>query len=113
EGKGAAVALVKRQLTAPWTEERVASEIASAGAWAERYQRPVIINEFGVLGWEASPADPAPRLRTVRMAAERHCIGWTHWEYADSFGFMRRVGDRMVPDEPILDALVGSRKSPR
>src|SRR5262249_28624301 len=31
QGRGAAVALVKRQLTAPWTEERVASEIASAG----------------------------------------------------------------------------------
>jgi endoglucanase len=113
QGRGAAVALVKRQLTAPWTEERVASEIASAGAWAERFQRPVIINEFGVLGWKTAPADRARWLRTVRMAAERHCIGWTHWDYADSFGFMRRIGEREVPDEAIMDALLGSRRSQR
>jgi endoglucanase len=105
----AAAALIEVQLSKPWTEERVTAEIARAGAWAERHRRPVIINEFGVLGWKAAAADRARWLRTVRSAAERHCLGWTHWDYADGFGFVRRVGGREIPDEAIVDALLGSR----
>ena len=103
-----AVALVKRQLSAPWTEERIAADIAQAGAWSQRYGRPVIINEFGVLGWKAAAADRARWLRAVRTAAERHCLGWAHWDYADGFGFVRRIGEREIPDETMVDALLGS-----
>jgi endoglucanase len=108
-GKAEAAALVKRQLSRPWTEERIVAEMAQAAAWSERYHRPVIINEFGTLAWQAPPADRARWIRTVRSAAEARCIGWAHWDYADAFGFMRRVGEREVPDEAILDALLGSR----
>ena len=113
QGRGDAAALVKRQLAAPWTEERITTDIARAAAWAERHRRPVIINEFGVLGWKAAPADRARWLRTVRIAAETHCIGWAHWDYADGFGFVRRVGEREIPDEAIVDALLGSRSPAR
>src|SRR5262245_23007092 len=37
-----AVALVKGQLGAPWTDERIAADIAQAGAWSQRHGRPVI-----------------------------------------------------------------------
>ena len=111
QGRGEAAALVKAQLSVPWTEDRISAEIARAAAWAERHRRPVIINEFGVLGWKAASADRARWLRTVRSAAERHCIGWTHWDYADGFGFVHRVGEREFPDEPIVDALLGSRST--
>ena len=104
-----AATLVKTTLSTPWTEERIAADIARAGAWGERYGRAVIINEFGVLGWKAAPSDRARWLRAVRTAAERHCVGWAHWDYADGCGFVRRVGEREVPDETMVDALRGSR----
>jgi endoglucanase len=104
-------AIVEKQLAAPWTEARVAREIARGGRWAEQHRRPVILNEFGVLGWKASAPDRQRWLRAVRTAAERHCIGWTHWDYADGFGFMRRVGDRDVPDEAVVHALLGREPS--
>ena len=81
-------------------------EIAQAGSWSERQQRPVILNEFGVLRWKAAPTDRARWLRTVRSAAEDACVGWAHWDYADGFGFMRRTGDREVPDPISIDALL-------
>jgi endoglucanase len=102
-----ASALVLKDVTAPWTEERIAAAIGEAAAWATRHRRPVIINEFGVLSFKAAPADRAHWLRTVRTAAEQHCIGWTHWEYADGFGFVRRVDGREIPDEAIVEALLG------
>ena len=107
EGRVKAGALVLKDVAAPWTEQRIAAAIGEAGAWATRHRRPVIINEFGVLGFKAAPADRARWLRAVRTAAEQHCIGWTHWEYADGFGFLRRVDGREIPDEAIVDALIG------
>src|SRR5262249_25631203 len=107
-GKTDAATLVKRQLSAPWTEERIAAEIARAAAWSERNHRPVIINEFGTLAWQAPAADRARWVRAVRSAAEARCIGWTHWDYAEGFGFVRRTGEREVPDEAMLEALLGT-----
>jgi endoglucanase len=104
-------AIVEKQLAAPWTEARIAGEIARAGRWAEQHRRPVILNEFGVLGWKAAAPDRLRWLRAVRRAAERHCIGWTHWDYADGFGFVRRVGDRDIPDEAVVHALLGREPS--
>ena len=98
---------VKNQLTAAWTEQRIDGEIARAGAWSAQHQRAVIINEFGVLGWKAPAVDRLRWLSTVRLAAERHCIGWTHWDYADGFGFVRRVGNQEIPDPSVVDALLG------
>ena len=66
----------------------------------------MILNEFVVLRWKAASADRYRWLRTVRRAAERGCIGWAHWEYADAFGFLERIGDREVPDQDALDALI-------
>jgi endoglucanase len=104
-------AMVEKQLAAPWTEERIAGEIARAGRWAEQHRRPVILNEFGVLGWKAAAPDRLRWLRAVRTAAERDCIGWTHWDYADGFGFVRRVGERDIPDEAAVHALLGQEPS--
>jgi endoglucanase len=105
-GRDQSAELLRSQLREPWTEERVADEIGKAGTWALRYQRPVILNEFGVLRWKAAPADRYRWLRAVRRAAEAQCIAWTHWDYAEGFGFMERIGDREVPDQGTLDALI-------
>src|SRR5262249_1714001 len=42
-GRTVAARLLKSQLQEPWTQERVAGEVATAGSWAERQQRPVIL----------------------------------------------------------------------
>jgi endoglucanase len=112
QGRDGAVALVKTALREPWTEQRIDTEVSRAASWVERHRRPVIINEFGVLGWKADPSDRARWLRTVRSAAERSCIGWTHWDYADGFGFVRRVADREIPDESIMRALLDASSTP-
>jgi endoglucanase len=114
QGRDNAAAMVKTALREPWTEERIGLEVARAATWVERHQRPVIINEFGALGWHADPSDRSRWLRAVRSAAERACIGWAHWDYADGFGFVRRVADRETPDETIVRALLdgGAKSSP-
>lgn len=114
QGRADAAALVKTALREPWTEDRIDAEISRAGLWAERHRRPVIINEFGVLGWKAAASDRARWIRAVRGAAESRCIGWAHWDYADGFGFVHRVGDREIPDETIVRALLdGDSKPPQ
>jgi endoglucanase len=106
QGRDSAATLVRTALREPWTVERIDAEVGRAAAWIERHRRPVIINEFGVLGWHADPSDRGRWLRAVRSAAERACIGWAHWDYADGFGFVRRVADRETPDEKIVRALL-------
>ena len=112
QGRGDSAALVKSALREPWTENRIDDEITRAASWVERHRRPVIINEFGVLGWKAEASDRARWLRAVRRSAERHCIGWTHWDYADGFGFVRRIADREIPDEAIVRALLDGKSKP-
>jgi endoglucanase len=107
DGRVGAATLLMTQLRQPWTEERIDAEFAHARAWATRHHRSVIVNEFGVLSWKAAPAARIHWLRAVRSAAERHCIGWTHWEYADGFGFVQRRDDGQErPDEAIVRALL-------
>ena len=113
-GRDEAAGLLKSQLRLPWTEDRIAGILARAANWAERHRRPVIVNEFGVLGWKAAPSDRARWIAAVRRAAEAHCIGWAHWDYADGFGFVRRVGSVEIPDEMIIAALLeGGGGAPR
>jgi len=109
QGRSEAAAEVNTALREPWTEARVEEEISRAATWAEHHRHPVIINEFGVLGWKADPSDRARWLKAVRRAAERHCIGWAHWDYADGFGFVSRLADREIPDETIVRALLDPR----
>ncbi len=106
EGKGAAAAALTEQLANRWDAAEIDRTFARAEAWAVRHGATVIVNEFGVLSWHAPPADRARWLKAVRDSAERHCIGWVHWDYADGFGFMLRSGGRDIPDRAVLDSLI-------
>jgi endoglucanase len=108
QGRKESLALLQSQLEAPWTEDRIARLIARAAEWSLRERRPVILNEFGVLGWKAAPADRARWIAAVRRAAEAHCLGWAHWDYADGFGFVRRIAGQEIPDESIVGALLNA-----
>jgi endoglucanase len=78
-------------------------DIDRLGAWSRATGRRVVIGEFGVLR-TAPPADRRDWLAAVVAAAERNCLGWTHWEYRDGFGFVDPSTGR--PDEAILSALL-------
>jgi endoglucanase len=107
QGRVGAAALLTTQLRRPWTQERIDGEFAQVQVWAIRYRRAVIVNEFGVLSWKAAPAARIRWLTAVRRAAERHCVGWTHWDYADGFGFVHRFDDgHEQPDDAIVRALL-------
>lgn len=105
QGRTREAAELMRQAREPWTEAAIDASFWRVAAWIVRHRRPVIVNEFGALSFATAPENRARWLGAVRRAAERSCIGWTHWEYADAFGFMRRSGGREIPDPPILDAL--------
>jgi endoglucanase len=46
----------------------------------------------------------------VRQNAERFCVGWTHWEYADGFGFVRRKNGVETLDSVIGSALIDAHQ---
>ncbi len=106
-GHAAAVEELEKALREPWDARRVTADVARAGEWARRQSQAVVLNEFGVLEWKAPVVDRLYWLETVRRAAEQACIGWAHWDYADAFGFVRRVGDKEIPDQAVLRALLG------
>ena len=92
-----------------WDAARIDAALAPVGDWARRNNVTVIINEFGVLDFDVDPWARAGWLRAVREGAERHCLGWTHWEFSDGFGMVDPK--TTLPDPLVLDALLSSSDS--
>ena len=88
-----------------WDDARIAASLAPAAAWALNHNKPIIVDEFGVLGRYASLADRARWLRAVRTEAERYCFGWTHWEFDEAFGLLDDAGQTVEP--ALAKALLG------
>jgi endoglucanase len=102
-GKTRALAILERAIPGStidkWLEPAV--------AWQQRYARPIIINEFGVLK-AGAPRDSRLRwLADVTAFARRHCWGWTHWELSQGFGFADAASGKV--DMEALKALLRSR----
>ena len=92
----------------PRTTARIDEACMRVARWIGRHRRPAIVNEFGVLSFKAPPQSRAAWIRAVRAAAERFCIGWAHWEYADAFGFVRRENGTETLDPVAAPALIES-----
>ncbi len=112
EGRTESAAELARQIGRPWTAEAIERQFAPVGDWIARHRRPVVVNEFGALDSAALP-DRARWLAAVRAAAERRCIGWTHWDYADAFGFVSRRDGTERPVPALLDALIPPKAAGR
>jgi endoglucanase len=54
--------------------------------WSRRYQKHLVVTEFGVYRAFAPPASRAAWLHDARVALEKDGIGWTLWEYNGGFG---------------------------
>ncbi len=91
----------------PWTAASIAKDFAAIGAWSRSNHCPVILNEFGVLGFCADPLSRAFWVRTVRQAAEQQGLAWNYWELDQGFGF---INDRRSDKDfnmPLIEALLG------
>jgi endoglucanase len=88
-----------------WGAARIDAEISQAAEWAMQRGVALVCNEFGVYRAYADPQDRAAWIRDVRIALERHGIGWTMWDYSGSFGVVTKKEGRAVPDELTVRAL--------
>jgi endoglucanase len=97
-----------------WNAERIERLVALAADWARRRGVPLTCNEFGVYR-TYSPTQARLRwIEDVRTALERHRIGWSLWDYADSFGVAVRKDGRATPDPQVTSALgLQTRKQSR
>ncbi|WP_407185979.1 glycoside hydrolase family 5 protein [Bradyrhizobium centrosematis] len=80
--------------------------LAPALAWQQKFARPIIVNEFGVLKAGAPRESRLRWLAEVTAYARDHCWGWTHWELAQGFGLVDRTTGR--PDPDVMRALLGA-----
>jgi endoglucanase len=88
-----------------WDAARIDADIAQVAEWAGQRGVPVVCNEFGVYRDYADPQDRAGWIHDVRIALERHGMGWTMWDYSGNFGVVTKKDGRAVPDEITLRAL--------
>jgi endoglucanase len=100
-----AAARLRAAIEENWDDARIAASLAPAAAWALSHNKPIIVDEFGVLGRYASLADRARWLGAVRTEAERFCFGWTHWEFDEAFGLLDAAGQTVEP--ALAKALLG------
>jgi endoglucanase len=88
-----------------WSASRIDMEIEQVAAWAIKHSVRVTCNEFGVYRALADPGDRTKWIADVRVALERHRIGWTMWDYAGDFGAVSgQPGSRGV-DAAVVSAL--------
>ena len=106
-GDQVALAALNDEFAHPWTIAKIDTDFAAIGNWSRANDCPVLLNEFGVLGFCADPQSRAIWARAVRQAAEQNGLAWNYWELDQGFGFIK---DRQSADDfdmPIIDALLG------
>ncbi len=104
--KTPALALLDQAIAAS-AEAGIDKWLEPAAVWQQRFARPLIINEFGVLKAGAPVESRLRWLSSVATYAEQHCWGWTHWELEQGFGL---VDDKTgKPDTGVMKALFGQR----
>lgn len=106
-GHKEALDLINRDFLKPWDAKRLHEDFAKAGRWSVQNNRPMVLNEFGVYGVGARPADRAQWIRAVREGAEKAGIAWTYWEMDGGFGFVNDRKSASSLDFTPLTAMLG------
>jgi aryl-phospho-beta-D-glucosidase BglC (GH1 family) len=88
-----------------WNASRIDRELGMAAAWAAKHRVYITCNEFGAFRKFAKPADRAAWLHDMRMALEKHGIGWTMWDYAGGFAAVNKANGQAQRDPELLKAL--------
>ncbi|RWD98426.1 cellulase family glycosylhydrolase, partial [Mesorhizobium sp.] len=106
-GDEEAANLVEDELSAPWTEARIAADFADVARWSATHGCPVMLNEFGVLNFCVDADSRASWVRAVRKAAEANHVAWIYWELDQGFGFIRSRLSVEGFDDSMIAALLG------
>lgn len=90
-----------------WDVDDIDREFATLAKWSQQNATPVVLNEFGTLGFCSDLVSRATWTRAVRMAAERHGFSWSYWELDRGFGFLDSREQIGEVNHAILDSLIG------
>jgi endoglucanase len=88
-----------------WDAARIDAEITQVADWAKQRGVPLICNEFGVFRDFSEPQDRNAWIKDVRIALERHNIGWAMWDYSGNFGVVTQKDGKATLDETTVRAL--------
>lgn len=88
-----------------WNAGRIERELGLAAAWAAKHHVYITCNEFGAFRKVAKPADRVAWLHDMRMALEKHGIGWTMWDYAGGFAVVNKSNGLAQREPELLKAL--------
>jgi endoglucanase len=106
-GDSSALAALDDAFQEPWTEARIAADFAGVAEWSRKNDCPVVLDEFGVLGFCSDRISRANWTRAVRKAAEANAVGWAYWELDYGFGFIRDRKSTEGFDRSMIEALFG------
>jgi endoglucanase len=88
-----------------WNAGRIDRELGVAAAWAAKHRVHITCNEFGAFRKVSKPIDRAAWLQDMRLALEKHGIGWTMWDYAGGFAVVNKVNGQAQKEPELLKAL--------
>ena len=88
-----------------WNAGRIDRELGLAAEWAAKHRVYITCNEFGAFRKVAKPADRVAWLQDMRMALEKHGIGWTMWDYAGGFAVVNKSNGQAQRETELLKAL--------
>lgn len=89
-----------------WNAARIDRELGAAAAWAAKHRVFITCNEFGTFRKVSRPADRVVWTQDIRVALEKHNIGWTMWDYAGGFAVVNKSNGQAAQRDPeILKAL--------
>jgi aryl-phospho-beta-D-glucosidase BglC (GH1 family) len=88
-----------------WNAGRIERELGMAAAWAAKHHVYITCNEFGAFSRFAKAGDRVAWTHDMRMALEKHGIGWTMWDYAGGFAVVNKSNGQAQRDPELLKAL--------
>src|SRR5215813_5125345 len=88
-----------------WDAARIDRELGLAAAWAAKHHVYITCNEFGAFRKVVRASDRVVWLHDMRVALEKHGIGWTMWDYAGGFAAVNKLNGQAERDPELLKAL--------
>jgi len=88
-----------------WNAARIDRELGAAAAWAAKHHVYVTCNEFGAFRKVARAPERVAWVQDMRVALEKHRIGWTMWDYAGGFAVVNKINGQAQEDPELLRAL--------
>lgn len=88
-----------------WNAGRIDRELGAAAAWAAKHRVFITCNEFGTFRRYSKPVDRNVWTHDMRIALEKHGIGWTMWDYAGGFAVVEKANGQAQRNTDLLKAL--------